>query len=118
MTAGQYSLFPTDVENDIIQESEIRQKLDVTIPSENTRLITGYMTYAYKRILGLAEKYKSQMSRFLRDMIAIPSESCNEKDIVLNAFDRRICPGGSLRRLELAVHHQGIEYQTGICRTN
>lgn len=34
-------------------------------------------------VLRLAEKYKDHMSRFLRDMIAIPSESCQEEKIVL-----------------------------------
>ncbi len=37
----------------------------------------------YNRILERAEYYKSDMSKFLRDMIAIPSESCNEKEVVL-----------------------------------
>ncbi len=36
-----------------------------------------------KKILDLALKYKPEMSKFLRDMIAIPSESCGEKDVVL-----------------------------------
>ncbi|QVK18787.1 YgeY family selenium metabolism-linked hydrolase [Mycoplasmatota bacterium] len=34
-------------------------------------------------ILRLAEKYKPEMTRFLRDMICIPSESCGEKEVVL-----------------------------------
>lgn len=33
-------------------------------------------------ILKLAEKYKPEMTKFLRDMIAIPSESCNEEKVV------------------------------------
>ncbi|KUO76269.1 MAG: peptidase M20 [Clostridia bacterium BRH_c25] len=41
------------------------------------------MAYDFKQILELAEKYKPQMSKFLRDMIAIPSESCGEKEVVL-----------------------------------
>lgn len=32
-----------------------------------------------EEILKLAEKYKPEMSRFLRDMARIPSESCDEK---------------------------------------
>lgn len=40
------------------------------------------MTYDYKKILQLAETYKPQMSKFLRDMIAIPSESCCEKEVI------------------------------------
>jgi putative selenium metabolism hydrolase len=41
------------------------------------------MAVDYKKIYELAEKYKPDMTKFLRDMIAIPSESCNEKDVVL-----------------------------------
>ncbi|MBV4368419.1 YgeY family selenium metabolism-linked hydrolase [Erwinia phyllosphaerae] len=33
-------------------------------------------------ILALAQKYQPEMTRFLRDMIAIPSESCDEKRVV------------------------------------
>jgi acetylornithine deacetylase/succinyl-diaminopimelate desuccinylase-like protein len=40
------------------------------------------MSYDFKKILELAEKYKPQMSKFLRDMIAIPSESCDEKKVI------------------------------------
>ena len=40
------------------------------------------MAYDFKQILELAEKYKPQMTKFLRDMIAIPSESCGEKEVV------------------------------------
>lgn len=40
-------------------------------------------TLKVKEILNLAQKYKSDMTKFLRDMIAIPSESCNEKQVVL-----------------------------------
>ena len=36
-----------------------------------------------EEILKLAEKYKPEMTKFLRDMIAIPSESCNEEKVVL-----------------------------------
>ena len=41
------------------------------------------MTVDYKKIVEKAEGYKADISKFLRDMIAIPSESCNEKDVVL-----------------------------------
>ena len=34
------------------------------------------------KINQLAEKYKPEMTAFLRDMVAIPSESCNEKAVV------------------------------------
>lgn len=33
----------------------------------------------YSDVLRLSKKYKNNMSAFLRDMIAIPSESCGEK---------------------------------------
>ena len=33
-----------------------------------------------EEILKLAEKYKPEMSKFLRDMIRIPSESCQERE--------------------------------------
>ncbi len=36
-----------------------------------------------EEILKLAEKYKPEMSRFLRDMARIPSESCDEKGVIL-----------------------------------
>jgi len=36
-----------------------------------------------EEILKLAKNYKADMTRFLRDMIAIPSESCDEKRVVL-----------------------------------
>lgn len=36
-----------------------------------------------EEIMNLAEKYENEMSKFLRDMIAIPSESCGERDVVL-----------------------------------
>ena len=39
--------------------------------------------YKVQEILKLAEKYKPEISRFLRDMIAIPSESCHEEKVIL-----------------------------------
>ncbi|MBT7154455.1 MAG: YgeY family selenium metabolism-linked hydrolase [Deltaproteobacteria bacterium] len=36
----------------------------------------------FKTILQKAEEYKPQMSKFLRDMIAIPSESCGEEKVI------------------------------------
>lgn len=36
----------------------------------------------FERIKQAAEAYQADMSRFLRDMIAIPSESCEEKGVV------------------------------------
>jgi len=41
------------------------------------------MTVDYKKIVEKAEDYKADISKFLRDMIAIPSESCKEKDLIL-----------------------------------
>ena len=37
----------------------------------------------FKEILKKAESYRADMTKFLRDMIAIPSESCHEKEVVL-----------------------------------
>ncbi len=37
----------------------------------------------FKAILEKAESYRVEMSAFLRDMIRLPSESCNEKEVVL-----------------------------------
>jgi len=37
----------------------------------------------FKEILEKAESYKADITKFLRDMIAIPSESCDEKLVVL-----------------------------------
>ena len=37
----------------------------------------------FDQILKQAEKYKPEISKFLRDMIALPSESCQEKDVIL-----------------------------------
>ena len=35
------------------------------------------------KIIELAKKYEPEISKFLRDMIAIPSESCQEEKVVL-----------------------------------
>lgn len=37
----------------------------------------------FTKINQLAEQYKPEMTAFLRDMVAIPSESCDEKGVVL-----------------------------------
>ncbi|MCW8333589.1 YgeY family selenium metabolism-linked hydrolase [Vibrio paucivorans] len=37
----------------------------------------------FATVLEKAQEYKADMSRFLRDMIAIPSESCDEEKVVL-----------------------------------
>lgn len=63
------------------------------------------MKQTFTQVLGLAEKYQSDMTRFLRDMIAIPSESCNEEKVILRikeemekvGFDRiEIDPMGNI----------------------
>lgn len=36
----------------------------------------------HKKILELAKQYEKDMTRFLRDMIAIPSESCDEEKVI------------------------------------
>lgn len=63
------------------------------------------MNLDFKRVLKKAEEYKSQIADFLRDMIAIPSESCNEKEVILRikeemekvGFDRaEIDPMGNI----------------------
>ncbi|HGJ5904319.1 MAG TPA: YgeY family selenium metabolism-linked hydrolase [Arsenophonus apicola] len=36
----------------------------------------------FDKVLDSAKKYKDDMSRFLRDIIAIPSESCDEKKVI------------------------------------
>jgi len=41
------------------------------------------MTIDYQAVLKKADEYKPQISKFLRDMIAIPSESCQEKEVIL-----------------------------------
>ena len=40
------------------------------------------MTINFEQILKCAEKYKPQMSKFMRDLIAIPSESCDEMKVI------------------------------------
>ncbi|MGF1758615.1 YgeY family selenium metabolism-linked hydrolase [Photobacterium sagamiensis] len=41
------------------------------------------MNIPFDTVLEKAQEYKADMSRFLRDMIAIPSESCDEEKVVL-----------------------------------
>lgn len=63
------------------------------------------MTIDYQRVSRRAEAYQPEMSRFLRDMVAIPSESCNEQEVILRikqemdavGFDRvEIDPMGNI----------------------
>ena len=41
------------------------------------------MELDYQKIKEAAEGYKKEMSAFLRAMISHPSESCEEKDVVM-----------------------------------
>ncbi|MBE7215852.1 YgeY family selenium metabolism-linked hydrolase [Shewanella benthica] len=41
------------------------------------------MAIPFNEVLAKAEEYKADMTKFLRDMIAIPSESCDEEKVVL-----------------------------------
>ena len=41
------------------------------------------MAIPFNEVLAKAESYKADMTKFLRDMIAIPSESCDEEKVVL-----------------------------------
>jgi putative selenium metabolism hydrolase len=41
------------------------------------------MNIPFAQVLEKAQEYRADMSRFLRDMIAIPSESCDEEKVVL-----------------------------------
>ncbi|WP_234400177.1 hypothetical protein [Shewanella marina] len=41
------------------------------------------MAIPFNDVLAKAQEYKADMTRFLRDMIAIPSESCDEEKVVL-----------------------------------
>ena len=41
------------------------------------------MDYKFNEVLKKAQEYEPQMTKFLRDMIAIPSESCDEEKVVL-----------------------------------
>lgn len=40
------------------------------------------MSIDFKQVLEKAKNYESEISAFLRDMIAIPSESCQEKEVI------------------------------------
>ncbi|MEJ2492599.1 MAG: YgeY family selenium metabolism-linked hydrolase [Desulfuromonadales bacterium] len=46
-------------------------------------LIDGFVSLAFAKILTQAQSYQPQISAFLRDMIAIPSESCQEERVIL-----------------------------------
>ncbi|BCL62481.1 hypothetical protein DGMP_31740 [Desulfomarina profundi] len=40
------------------------------------------MSIDFKRVMEKAEEYRPQIAAFLRDMVAIPSESCQEEEII------------------------------------
>ncbi len=63
------------------------------------------MSLDFEKIVAQAEKYRPRISAFLRDMIAIPSESCGEEQVILRikqemeavGFDRvEIDPMGNI----------------------
>ena len=41
------------------------------------------MKISFEEVLKKAQSYKADMTKFLRDMIKIPSESCDEEKVVL-----------------------------------
>ena len=41
------------------------------------------MKVSFEQVLAKAQEYKADMVKFLRDMVRIPSESCQEKEVVL-----------------------------------
>jgi len=51
------------------------------------------MNIPYNNILKSAEKYKDDMTQFLRDMIAIPSESCDEEKVIQRIKEEMIKVG-------------------------
>jgi putative selenium metabolism hydrolase len=51
------------------------------------------MKIDYQKILQQAEAYKADMTKFLRDMIAIPSESCDEKKVILRIKEEMLKVG-------------------------
>jgi len=51
------------------------------------------MSVNFNAIVAKAEEYKADMSKFLRDMIAIPSESCQEKEVILRIKEEMLKVG-------------------------
>ncbi|MCQ2273146.1 MAG: YgeY family selenium metabolism-linked hydrolase, partial [Bacteroidales bacterium] len=51
------------------------------------------MKVSFEEILKKAESYKADMTKFLRDMVKIPSESCEEKDVVLRIKEEMLKVG-------------------------
>ena len=66
------------------------------------------MATDYRPVSRKAESYKPAISRFLRDLIALPSESCQEKEVI-----RRIKTGdgdGGLRSGRGRSHGERLGY--------
>ena len=51
------------------------------------------MSIPFNEVLAKAEEYKADMTKFLRDMIAIPSESCDEEKVVLRIKEEMLKVG-------------------------
>ncbi len=51
------------------------------------------MNIPYDSIVKSVESYKADISQFLRDMIKIPSESCNEEEVVLRIKEEMLKVG-------------------------
>ena len=54
--------------------------MDLVVSNE---ILFGGKDMDFEAIKSAAQNYRADMSRFLRDMIAIPSESCEEKGVVM-----------------------------------
>lgn len=51
------------------------------------------MKVSFEEVLAKAQSYKAEMTKFLRDMVAIPSESCQEKEVVLRIKEEMLKVG-------------------------
>ena len=58
----------------------------------------------YARILEKAKSYEKDMTRFLRDMIAIPSESCDEKRVIHRIKEEMEKVGFDRVEIEMSNH--------------
>ena len=62
----------------------------------------------FEMVLEKAHQYKAEMSQFLRDMIAIPSESCDEKRVVLRIKQEMEKVGFDKVEIEFASQYQCV----------
>ena len=69
-------------------QKKLARKLLINI-SESKRLkiifyikLKGEQNMDFKQIKASAETYEKQMTKFLRDLVAIPGESCEERGVV------------------------------------